>query len=156
VVKSSVMVLPPDQTVTFKAVVNCGFPCLQKILAVVVHIKTKINVVFPDSRMAYGAISRVVCQVTCMFLSVKGSRWSKFWGLDPMVVFRIVRIATDVCSLLVTWVMGNRVGGRWKWRGRSRTMRHGVGVELYLVLLLGGVTDRQVFVEFRFWNCSFL
>jgi hypothetical protein len=35
----------------------------------------------------------------------------------------------------------------------SRPMRHGDGVGVYLDLVLRGVTDRQVFVEFRFWNC---
>jgi hypothetical protein len=59
-------------------------------------------------------------------------------------------ISMDIVNVMVRRIM---IGGRWARRWRSRPMHHGVGVGGYLVFILEGVTDRQVFVEFRFWNC---
>jgi hypothetical protein len=69
-------------------------------------------------------------------------------------VIVVVVLGVDTCfgGLLFVFVRGSMVRGRWRGGRGSRPMHHGVGVEVYLVLVLRGVTGRQVFVEFRFWK----
>jgi hypothetical protein len=123
-------------------------------VAVIIHVEAIVYIVLPDSWMTIDTVGGMVGYAASVFFGVNRSWGSVIWRNHPKVVFFVVDGGVVYfdghLNVMVRRIM---IGGRWARRWRSRPMHHGVGVGGYLVFILEGVTDRQVFVEFRFWNC---
>lgn len=136
VVNSAEVVFPPENAMTFEAIVYCCFPCLKKLMTVVVHVKAIVDVVFPYSRVTCGAVCRVVGVAAGVFFVIGRARWGVVRRIHPEVIF-VVLFGVRFDSRRGRWVTVGAFGWRWGvgWfvvkegvRGRElRPGHHGVG-----------------------------
>lgn len=152
IVEPTIVVLPPNKSLAFKSVVHCGFPGFHEICAVIIQVEAIVNIVLPDGRVTVDTVGGVICGSASEFFWIIYSWRRVCRRVHPELVFVVVVRIVGNCRPIVV-KFGSWVGGVRGGRRRGRPMRHGVGVGRCVFFVLVGVTDRQVCVEFRFWNC---